>query len=159
MDVDPQLFVSQFYTETDVSIRRALLLTLGEFNEKQLSVAQREPLVKKLLTIYETDPDPGTHGCAAWLLRKWGHNKSIQEITKKLQANEEQRKTQMKDSPRRWYVNTQGQTFAVLKADVFGMGSPKSEPDRSEDYETPHLRKIGRTFAIASHEVTQAQFM
>jgi len=158
LDVDPQLFVSQFDTETDITIRRALLLTMGEFDEKQLPVEQRQPLVKQLLTIYETDPDPGTHGCAAWLLRKWGHNKSIQEITKKLQANEEQRKKQITDGKCRWYVNTQGQTYAVLKADVFRMGSPKSEPDRLDNRETPHLRNIGRTFAIATYEVTKAQF-
>ena len=37
------------------------------------------------------------------------------------------------------------------------MGSPKSEPDRL-DRETPHLRKIGRTFAISTYEVTRKQF-
>ena len=158
LDVDPQLFVSQFDTESDITIRRALLLALGEFDKKQLPVEQRQPLMKKLLTIYETDPDPGTHSCTAWLLRKWGHVKSIKELTQELQANEEQRKTQMKESQRRWYVTTQGLTIAVLRADVFRMGSPKSEPDR-EDRETPHLRKIGRTFAIATHEVTRDQFM
>ena len=45
----------------------------------------------------------------------------------------------------------------VLDADVFRMGSPKSEPGHDDD-ETPHLRKIGRTFAIATYEVTKAQF-
>lgn len=158
LGVDSQLFLKRFESETDTSIRRALLLTLGEFNETQLPVEQRQPLLNKLLSIYETDPDPGVHSCAEWLLRKWGHQKSIEELRKKLQANEEQRKAQMKDGKRRWYVNTQGQTFAVLTADVFRMGSPKSEPGRNEDRETPHLRKIGRTFAIATCEVTKAQF-
>ena len=158
LGVDPQLFVNRLAAETDTSIRRALWLTLGEYSEKQFPVPLRQPLVKKLLAAYEADPDPGMHGCAAWLLRKWGHNKSIREIAKKLQANEEQRKSQMKDSNRRWYVNTRGQTFTVLKADVFRMGSPVSEPGR-DDEETPHLRKVGRKFAIAAYEVTREQLM
>ena len=158
LGVDPQLFVKRFDTESDVSIRRALLLTLGEFRKQQLPVEQRQPLVKKLLAVYETDPDPGMHGCAAWLLRTWGHDKSLKEITQKLQTNEQQLKKQMKDSQRRWYVTTQGQTFAILKADTFRMGSPKSEPGRDEG-EIRHLCKIGRTFAIAADEVTLEQFV
>eukprot|EP00913_Durusdinium_trenchii_P023476 g22054.t1 len=158
LGVDPQLFLKRFETEPDTSIRRALLLTLGEYNEHQLPVARRQPLLKTLLTVYETDPDPGLHGCAAWLLRMWGQKRSVREINKKLQSNEEQRKAQMKDGKRRWYVNTQRQTFAVLTADVFRMGSPESEADRNAVREVPHLRKIGRTFAIATHEVTKAQF-
>jgi hypothetical protein len=44
--------------------------------------------------------------------------------------------------------------MVVLKADVFQMGSPKSEPGRQggtgAENEDRHLRKIGRTFAIAA---------
>ena len=38
---------------------------------------------------------------------------------------------------RRWYVNSQGQTFAVIEGpDEFPMGSPESEPERSADNRT-----------------------
>ena len=159
LGVDPQLFVTRFETETGITIRRALLLALGEFSEKQFPVERREPLAKTLLAIYESDPDPGMHGCVEWLLRKWGHDQSLHEVTQRLITTEEQRKKQNKSSKGRWYVNSQGQTFAVLKAGVFRMGSPKSEPDRLRDRESPyHIRKIGRTFAIATHEVTKAEF-
>ena len=41
---------------------------------------------------------------------------------------------------RRWFVNSQGQTFAVIEGPVeFRMGSPPNEPDRDAD-ETPHRR-------------------
>lgn len=156
-NVDPQLLVQRFESETDVSIRRALLLALGEFTKKQLPIANREPFARKLLAVYETDPDSGMHGCAEWLLRKWKRDEAIRKITKNLQTNEENRVKQMKAGKRRWYVNTQGQSFEVLEADVFRMGSPKSEPRRDDD-EDRHLRKIGRTFAIAAHEVTREQF-
>ena len=39
---------------------------------------------------------------------------------------------------RRWYVNSQGQTFAVIEGPVeFRMGSPPTEPDRIAGNETP----------------------
>jgi formylglycine-generating enzyme required for sulfatase activity len=61
-------------------------------------------------------------------------------------------------SDRRWYVNSQGMTMAVIEdRPVFLMGSPETEPWR-EGHERQHLRKIGRTFAIATTEVTAAQF-
>ena len=59
---------------------------------------------------------------------------------------------------RRWYVNGQGQTFAIIDGKVeFFMGSPKDEPERS-DVELPHKRVIPRRFAIATKEVTVEQF-
>ena len=45
---------------------------------------------------------------------------------------------------RRWFVNSQGQTFALIDGPVeFRMGSPPDEPDRDAD-ETPHPRIIPR---------------
>ena len=59
---------------------------------------------------------------------------------------------------RRWYVNSQGQTFAVIEGPVeFRMGSPPTEPERSSE-EIPHRRIIPRRFAIAAKEVTIEQF-
>ena len=55
---------------------------------------------------------------------------------------------------RRWFVNSQGQTFAVIEGQVeFDMGSPPTEPDRYSD-ETQHRVQIPRRFAIAAKEVT-----
>ena len=39
---------------------------------------------------------------------------------------------------RRWYVNGQGQTFAVIDGPVeFDMGSPPTEPERRDDGTPP----------------------
>ena len=39
---------------------------------------------------------------------------------------------------RRWYVNSQGQTFAVIEGPVeFRMGSPPTEPERDARNEIP----------------------
>jgi formylglycine-generating enzyme required for sulfatase activity len=60
---------------------------------------------------------------------------------------------------RRWYVNGQGQTYAVIEGPVeFRMGSPPAEPERIPENEPPRRMRIPRRFAIAAKEVTIAQF-
>jgi formylglycine-generating enzyme required for sulfatase activity len=58
---------------------------------------------------------------------------------------------------RKWYVNSQGQTFALLDADEFRMGSPETE-DGHMEIEWFHRRRIGRRIAIATKEVTHQQW-
>jgi formylglycine-generating enzyme required for sulfatase activity len=59
---------------------------------------------------------------------------------------------------RRWYVNSQGQTFAVIEGPVeFRMGSAPTEPDRDPN-ESLHRMVIPRRFAIADREVTVEQY-
>ena len=51
---------------------------------------------------------------------------------------------------RRWFVNSQGQTFAVIEGPVeFRMGSPPTETERIARNETPRRVVIPRRFAIA----------
>ncbi len=63
---------------------------------------------------------------------------------------------------RRWYVNGQGQTFAVIDGPVeFRMGSPPTdEPERAggDNDQPPRRMGIPRRFAIAAKEVTVEQF-
>ena len=59
-----------------------------------------------------------------------------------------------------WYVNGEGQTFAVVRKPVeFTLGSPLSEPGRVDVNEPPHRKRILRTFAMATTEVTVEQFL
>ena len=60
---------------------------------------------------------------------------------------------------RRWFVNGQGQTFAVIEGPVeFRMGSPPTETERIAANEPPRRMRIPRRFAIAAKEVTVEQF-
>jgi formylglycine-generating enzyme required for sulfatase activity len=60
---------------------------------------------------------------------------------------------------RRWYVNSQGQTFAVIEDPVeFRMGSPPTDTERIAADEPPNRMVIPRCFAIATKEVTVEQF-
>ncbi|XZE52195.1 protein kinase domain-containing protein [Planctomycetaceae bacterium SH139] len=66
---DPQAIIAHYEQETDVTIKRALLLCLGEF---ELAESQQQPLVETLLDVYRSDSDAGLHAAAEWLLRRWG---------------------------------------------------------------------------------------
>jgi eukaryotic-like serine/threonine-protein kinase len=154
---DPQAVIKRLEDESDVTIRRALLLTLGDFTNIQLPVAQRKPVIEKLLILYENEPDAGLHGAAEWLLRKWGQGNRLKAVVDKLRNKEEQLQARKSTDKRQWYINTQGQTFVILDAGEFRMGSPESEPNRSPN-ETQHRCHIGRRFAIAATLVTKEQF-
>ena len=94
-----------FHPET--SQRRALILALGTYGTEGLSPGEREPLIGKLLDLYRNDTDSGIHGAAEWTLRQWGQQDKLKEVDAELMK--------LKDrGERRWYVNGQGQTFAVI---------------------------------------------
>ena len=138
-----------FHPQT--SMRRALILALGQYGQEGLSPDERKALIDRFLDLYKTDPDAGIHGATEWTLRQWGQQESLKELEAELMK--------VKDwGDRRWFVNGQGQTFAVIDGPIeFDMGSPPTEPERFED-ELLHKRVIPRRFAIATKEVTVEQY-
>jgi formylglycine-generating enzyme required for sulfatase activity len=150
LGTDPVALLRRLDAEPDLSARRALLLALGGYAEAQLPARERAALVAGLLRDYRDHPDPGLHGAAEWLLRRWGHARELEQVAGGLRGRPA--------GKRDWYVNRQGQTLAVVRGPVeFLMGSPASEPDRM-DIEALHRRRIPRSFAIATKAVTVAQF-
>jgi formylglycine-generating enzyme required for sulfatase activity len=139
-----------FHPET--SLRRALILALGTYGTEGLSPGEREPLGAQLLDLYRNDPDAGIHGAAEWTLRKWGQQAKVTEVDAQL--------IKQKDwSERRWFINGQQQTFAIIEGPVeFRMGSPPTEPKRVATIESRRRVVIPRRFAIAAKEVTIDQW-
>src|SRR5262249_25511982 len=137
--------------EQDVSARRALLWCLGEFADYRLTVDRRQALAVQLRETYRSDPDPGMHSTVDWLLRqRWGLADELGQFDLKLAGRQ--------PGPRRWFVNGQGQTLAVFSsAGDFQMGSSEHEQNRG-DTETLHQRRVPRSFALATKEVTVEQF-
>jgi formylglycine-generating enzyme required for sulfatase activity len=145
----PLPFMDAVLFHPDISVRRALILALGQYEPDAFSPDEREPLVAHLLDAYRDDPDAGVHGAADWTLRRWNQGEKLQAVT--LPAFNER-------GDRRWYVNSVGQTMALVEGPVeFTMGSPLPEPDRF-DGETRHRRRISRRFALATREVTVDQY-
>jgi formylglycine-generating enzyme required for sulfatase activity len=172
LGADAGAIVKQLDIESDLTIRRALVLILGQYGETGVTPEARNALLPKLKEMYRTESDPGLHAACEWLLR---HNNQKAWLT---QVNEEwarasrerQRpefpatdKAPVADAPGspkvpQWYVNTQGQTMVVIPGPVeFLMGSPPTEVGRAGN-ETQHKRRIGRTFALSAKSVTVAEY-
>jgi serine/threonine protein kinase/formylglycine-generating enzyme required for sulfatase activity len=157
--------------EPDVTIRRALILSLGpeEFGQGAWTPGGKKALVERLQAIYRTAADPGLHGAAEWLLRQWqqeawlkqvqeGSAKDKEQREKRLDGIRERLRKDQERTPPQWYVNGQGQTMVVIAGPVeFLMGSPPTEADHWGN-EVQHKRRIGRTFALAAKPVTVKEF-
>jgi serine/threonine protein kinase/formylglycine-generating enzyme required for sulfatase activity len=145
-------------SETDVTIRRALVLSLAELKDTPLP--ERAALVDWLLALYEKEPDAGLHAAAEYTLKALGEKDRIESALKGLRLTEEQILKRLTggsgDSPL-WYVNSQGQTLVVMRGKEFLMGSPANEIGR-EPSEVQHTVRIDRTFALAAQAVTVEEF-
>src|SRR5439155_2210882 len=71
LGADAAAIIQRLHEEPDITIRRALLLSLGEFDEKALPPDARQALLPKVQDIYRMATDPGLHASAEWLLRHW----------------------------------------------------------------------------------------
>jgi hypothetical protein len=150
--VKADVLLERYAAEKDPWARRALLLSLGEFKDHQLPPPDsQKTLVHRLQQAYREEPDPGIHSALDWLLRQWKHQGRVEEIDRGLATGKV-------EGNRLWYVTAQGHTLAVIPRPAeFTMGSPEREPHRLPG-ETLHLRRIPRSFAIATKEVTVGQF-
>jgi len=156
LGVDSSTIIARFNDEKDTSARRALLLCLGAFDDTQISTVQRQALIADLLTIYRDDPDPGMHSTAEWLLSRWQQTKQLAAIDKELMAAVVSRGVSAEPSPQ-WFINSQGQTLAIVDAGEFQMGSP-TPLEQFKQTERRHHRRISRRYAIATKEVTRSQW-
>jgi formylglycine-generating enzyme required for sulfatase activity len=167
---DANVLVKRLEQESDVTIRRALVLSLGAFGEKEWPLAERRSVVEKLQTIYQTADDPGLHAAAEWLLRRWKQQAWLQQTDeewtqnragrkKRLEALEQSLVQQKMQVMPQWCVNGQGQTMVVIPGpSEFLMGSPPTEEGRAQR-ELQHHRRIGRCFAIAAKAVTVGEYL
>jgi formylglycine-generating enzyme required for sulfatase activity len=135
----------------EVSVRRALVLALGDFDQDRLSLAERELWIPDLEKMYREDPDAGIHGAAAWLLREWGQAGKLAEMDQELRMRDREVASNgcLPAGGRQWYVNGQGQTLVVLPPGKFLIG----EEQRQQQWQIDH------SFALAAQEVTLAEFL
>jgi formylglycine-generating enzyme required for sulfatase activity len=154
--------------ELDPEIRRALLLSVGELGPNVLPPSEKVSWLALVTKRYKDDPDPGTHGAAEWVLRQWGREATIQQLTAAWVNEPERREQQARIKEKlaregnkaqpQWYVNGQGQTMVVIPGPVqFSMGSPENQ-DGHLSNESLHQQKVGRSFALAATPVTVGQF-
>jgi serine/threonine protein kinase/formylglycine-generating enzyme required for sulfatase activity len=163
LGADAGAIIRRLDDEPDITIRRALVLSLGEFDEEKLSLDARNALLLRLQAIYHDDADPGLHAAVEWLLRLWKQETWLEQVNEawakdKGQQDKVGRAVLTPGAKPQWYVNGQGQTMVALPGPVeFWMGSPRTEEGRTED-ESRHVKLIDRTFAIAAKLVTVAEY-
>ena len=131
--------------EPDPASRYALVLALGQFDVGKFSRQQRQSYLEKLAALYRDDPEPGVHAASGWVLRNW------QSEHVKSQSDGE-----LENSPpqagRNWFVNSQGQTFAIVNGPVELVLTEKREPPEAKTVVLSHR------FAVAINNVKLTQF-
>jgi serine/threonine protein kinase/formylglycine-generating enzyme required for sulfatase activity len=169
LGADAGAILQRLDDEPDLTIRRALLLSLGEYGEEGVRAASRPAALAKVQAMYCTEEDPGLHAAAEWLLRQWKQEAWLKQVNEdwakdgvrrdeRLVKIQEVVKKDREKTPPQWYVNSQGQTIVVIPGPVeFVMGSPKTEEGR-QAVATQHRRRIGRSFALAAKPVTVSEY-
>jgi len=167
LGADAAGIIKRLDEEPDITIRRALVLSLGEFGEEQLPADVRGSLLPRLKALYSTETDPGLHAAVEWLLRQWHKADWLKQMNEEWAAKKVKgegwwvagRKAMNPvtghPSPAtpQWYVNGQGQTMVVILGPVeFMMGQNPTEDT------SPYKARIGRTFALAAKPVTVREF-
>ncbi|QDV45963.1 Serine/threonine-protein kinase PrkC [Stieleria neptunia] len=149
---NPSPILDRLASETDTGARHAMILALGHFS---LSHRQQSRLLDQLEHWYVNDPDPGMHGAIDWLLRRLGYESEVQQLDATLADG--------KIHPQRdWFATRhQGHVLAIIRGPVrFMQGTPRKflSPTNAR-WESQAPTRINRSFAMATKEVTVAQFL
>jgi len=149
--VDPATVIRRLVASPDASVRKALLLALGKYDPGTLGRREREETARRLIEMYQEDPDSGIHAAARWLLRRWGREEELVRVETELRGRGP-------EGNRNWYHSREGHMMVIVRGPVsFWMGASPNEPDQRHE-EKLHRQVIPATFAIAAMETTLAQF-
>ena len=149
---DPGVLLGRLQKDEDPSVRAGLILALGSYPNNSISEALQTEIRQRLLHLWQDDPSCTVHSAADWALRSSGMTEKVADM------RSEAAKAGRRDEYG-WYVTSEGHTFAVIQGPVDAkLGSPPNEAGRDSD-ESLTTRRINRTFAISTTEVTQAQYL
>ncbi len=141
------------WPELEAAERQAVLLAWAETTHvEEIPAAIRAGVLKNARQSFLDDSDPGVHSASELLIRRWKPDALpvIPTGTRKLPGPGA--------GNRYWEEGPNGHTFAILPGPVdYWMGSPVGEDGRSES-EQRHYRRVERSIAVATKEVTVIQF-
>jgi formylglycine-generating enzyme required for sulfatase activity len=125
---------------------------------EHLTQRERGTLETTLLALYRANPHAGLHSHIELLFRRWGKAAATDQITLELAASSAKNGTEANANG--WLVTPSGMTMSIIQGPAdFLMGSPLDEPGRDVQKEARHLRRVDRTYAISTREVTVAEFL
>ena len=144
LGADYRTLAERLEEEADPSIRQALILALGDFDAGKLSEQEHQRLVENLSALYRNDPDPGVHSAAGWTLRRYQAGQLV------IRLDADLRKSNAVGTNRRWFINSQGETFIIVDGPVdFVMGHKLVGEKKIT---------IDHRFAVAIYKVTVEEF-
>ena len=127
-----------------VRSRHLAILACGEYAGDRAT----KELSDSISGLYQTDRDAGVHSAAEWVIKQWSETES----------RAFPHLSPPSDPESNWYVNSESQTMRIIKGPIaYIMGSPPTESDRGND-EYPHQRRVNRSYAIGTKEVTVAEY-
>jgi hypothetical protein len=91
LGADAGAILQRLDEEPDLTIRRALLLSLGEYEEERGRAASRLAALAKVQALYRTEEDPGLHAAAGWLLWKWKQEAWLKQVNEDWAKDREKR--------------------------------------------------------------------
>ncbi|MBX7105903.1 MAG: protein kinase [Gemmataceae bacterium] len=148
-DINPEFLVREIQESPDAAARRSAIVSLGDYSRLQWNDDRRAGIRPQLERMFLSDPDSGVHGAIDWLVgRAWGHKNWPPALPRSFDP-----------APNtRWYVAPSGTTMTVVRGPVeFDYGSEPTEPHHAGGEERSR-RRITHDFAIATREVTVAEF-
>ena len=102
------LYTKLIDTNTETSVRRALIQALGEVPASAWDPSLRRDVASTLLELFRNNSDSGIHASSKWLLRKWDRESGISQIERELAKADEPR------AGFRWRVSRSGLTFVSI---------------------------------------------
>jgi eukaryotic-like serine/threonine-protein kinase len=149
----PRMLVDRLaFAQADPIERQALLLAIAEAPPPEVATPVDAALLETSRQLFRDDPHPGVHSAAELVIRRWGSPEQYARSQESAPAG-----LTAKDGLG-WQRGPAGHTFAILPGPLeFRMGAPPFEPAY---YGSPvlHFRKIERSIAVATKEVTLEQF-
>jgi len=142
--VDAKVLLTRLEGEQEPSMKRALLLSLGEYGLDRMPEVERRNLIPRLEAMYRNDPDAGLHGAAEWLLRRWQKEVEFQKTEKGLERGH------FGFEGKDWCVTREGHTMVLVPKPPGEVSVGEGNQRRKEHIEM--------SYAIGSKEVTVEQF-
>jgi formylglycine-generating enzyme required for sulfatase activity len=156
--IDPSVLINGLRRELEPSIRRALLLSLGEYEQTVLTKQHGQQLWTALEEMYRTDPDSGVHSAVEWAWRRLRNERIDAALAAEAPVVASRRRQTMG-----WYRTANGHTMAIVRgwrnpdSGSPGTRSAGNASDRDDDRRSP-APGVERVFAISTQEVTVRQF-
>jgi formylglycine-generating enzyme required for sulfatase activity len=148
---DPLLVVRRLGEARDPEERQALLLMLGSYSETVMPAYHRGEWLPMVERFFREDPNSAVHSAARWVLVQWGQAARVAELEAGWRNPNPQ-------PGRDWFVNSQGQNFAIIHGPVEFLMGVRTNVYNYMDNATQHRRLIPRTYALGTLDVTYAQF-